>query len=207
MKRAMQWDEQIDVISSDDSSSSSSSDSDMDISNGSDRKQLVNDGCDGKQPVNDESDSKQPGIDECDGKEPNIMTLNQPAKEILPEDALIRRAEMYQEYMKHIAIPTHRGSVIPFTTWMGLGKSIKQLYGQPLHYLTNILLKQWDQLRIGSENEHKPLDTLIHPCKAEATIWLIEEVHRRTSSHLHLAKLWLFDPMHHTFVDSIFPQL
>jgi hypothetical protein len=114
---------------------------------------------------------------------------------------------MYQEYMKQIPIPIHRGSVIPFTTWMGLGKSIKQLYGQPLHYLTNNLLKQWDQMRIGSEDEQRPLDTIIHPCKAEATIWLAEEVHRTTSSHLHLAKLWLFDPMHHAFVDSIFPQL
>lgn len=114
---------------------------------------------------------------------------------------------MYQVYMKQIPIPTHRGSVIPFNTWMGLGKSIKQLYGQPLHYLTNSLLRQWDQLRIGSEDENKPLDTIIHPCKAEATIWLMEEVHRHTSSHLHLAKIWHFDPMHHTFVDNIFPQL
>ncbi|GLT54351.1 hypothetical protein SLA2020_275540 [Shorea laevis] len=145
-------------------------------------------GCDDKQPVNDG----------CDGKQPmNNMSLNQPVKEIRSEDALIRRAEMYQEYMKQIPIPIHRGSVIPFTTWMGLGKSIKQLYGQPLHYLTNNLLKQWDQMRIGSEDEHRPLDTIIHPCKAEATIWLTEEVHRSTSSHLHLAKLWLFDPMHH----------
>ncbi|KAL4642321.1 hypothetical protein ACB092_02G007800 [Castanea dentata] len=180
MKRSLPWNEQIDVISSDDDSSSS--DSEMD-------------GCDGKQPVDEECDSKQPIDDEYNGKELSY------------EDALIKSAEMYQEYMKHIPIPTHRGSVIPFTTWMGLGKSIKQLYDQPLHYLTNILLKQWDQLRIGSEDERKPLDTLVHPCKAEATIWLIEEVHRHTSSHFHLAKLWLSDPMHHTFVDSIFPKL
>lgn len=114
---------------------------------------------------------------------------------------------MYQEYMKRIPIPTLRGSIIPFSTWMGLGKSIKHLYGQPLHYLTNVLLKQWDQLRLNSEDEHRPLDTIIHPCKAEATVWLIEEVHRCTSSHYHIAKLWLLDPMHHAFVDSIFPQL
>jgi hypothetical protein len=49
--------------------------------------------------------------------------------------------------------------------------------------------------------------SISYPCKAEATIWLTEEVHRTTSSHLHLAKLWLFDPMHHAFVYSIFPQL
>lgn len=122
-------------------------------------------------------------------------------------DLLIRRAAMYQDYMKQIPIPSHRGSVIPFTSWMGLGRSIKQLYGQPLHYLTNILLKQWDQLRMDSEEEHKPLDNIIHPCKAEASIWLVEEVHRQTPSHLHIAKLWKEDPMHHAFVDSIFPTL
>ncbi|MED6131958.1 Protein rdm1 [Stylosanthes scabra] len=92
--------------------------------------------------------------------------------------------------MKQVPIPSHRGSVIPFNSWMGLGKSMKQLYRQPLHYLTNVLLKQWDQLRIGSNDEYKPLDNLIHPSKAEATIWLMEEVHRQTSSHFHIAQLW-----------------
>ncbi|KAF5452792.1 hypothetical protein F2P56_027757 [Juglans regia] len=195
MKRAMSWKEQVDVISSDDSSSS---DSEIEVNDGCDQNLPVNQWCDGKQPDNDESDGKQPM---------NNVALAQLSKEITPEDALVRRAEMYQVYMKQIPIPTHRGSVIPFNTWMGLGKSIKQLYGQPLHYLTNSLLRQWDQLRIGSEDENKPLDTIIHPCKAEAAIWLMEEVHRCTSSHLHLAKIWHFDPMHHTFVDNIFPQL
>ncbi|EOY05752.1 hypothetical protein QUC31_016624 [Theobroma cacao] len=133
--------------------------------------------------------------------------VDQPPKELSSEGLLIRRAEMYQEYMKQLPIPTQRGSIIPFTTWMGLGRSIKQLYGQPLHYLTNILLKQWDHLRIGSEDEHSPLDIVIHPCKAEATVWLVEELHRCTSSHHHMAKLWQSDPMHHAFVDSIFPKL
>ncbi|KAJ0034538.1 hypothetical protein Pint_24771 [Pistacia integerrima] len=127
-------------------------------------------------------------------------------KDLTSEGALFKKAELYQEYMKQIPIPTHRGSIIPFTSWMGLGNSIKQLYQQPLHYLTNILLKQWDKSRFDSEDEYKPLDTVIHPCKAEATIWLIEEVHRHTSSHHHLAKLWLSDPMHNTFIDSIFPN-
>lgn len=122
-------------------------------------------------------------------------------------DALIRRAEMYQEYMKQISIPSQRGSLVPCTTWMGLGKSIKELYGQPLHYLTNVMLKQWDQMRMDSENEREPLDTIIHPSKAEATIWLIEEIHRRTSSHHYVAKLWLSDPIYHTSIDSIFPEL
>jgi len=109
--------------------------------------------------------------------------------------------------MKHIPIPSSRGSIIPCTSWMGLGRSIKQLYGQPLHYHTNILLKQWDQLRIGSEDEYKPLDDIIHPRKAESTIWLMEEIHRQTSSHFHIADLWKKDPMYHGFVDSIFPKL
>ncbi|XVF26521.1 hypothetical protein REPUB_Repub14bG0024100 [Reevesia pubescens] len=104
-------------------------------------------------------------------------------------------------------IPTLRGSIIPFTIWMGLGRSIKQLYGQPLHYLTKILLKQWDHLRISGEDKHSPLDIVIHPCNAEAIVWLIEELHRQTSSHHHIAKLWQSNPMRHAFIDSIFPQL
>ncbi|KAE8694815.1 Protein RDM1 [Hibiscus syriacus] len=66
---------------------------------------------------------------------------------------------------------------------------------------------KWDHLRIGSEDEHRPLDIVVHPSKAEATIWLVEELHRRTSSHHHIAKLWQSDPMCHAFIDSIFPQL
>ncbi|KAG5560180.1 hypothetical protein RHGRI_003461 [Rhododendron griersonianum] len=135
------------------------------------------------------------------------ITIDLPPKETESdsEDAVFRRAQMYQDYMKQIPIPTHRGSVIPFTSWTGLGYSIKKLYGQPLHYLTNILLKQWDRMRIGSEDEERPLDTVIHPCKAEASIWLIEEVHRLTTSHHHLSKLWLSDPMPHAFIDPVFP--
>lgn len=119
----------------------------------------------------------------------------------------MKRAESYQQYMKQIQIPKNRGSLIPCTTWMGLGKSIKQLYGQPLHYLTNILLKQLDQKRVGSEDEYTPLDLIIHPSKAEAMIWLMEEVHRSTSSHLFIADLWKSDPFYHASIDSIFPEL
>ncbi|PIA31684.1 hypothetical protein AQUCO_04900169v1 [Aquilegia coerulea] len=137
----------------------------------------------------------------------NSIQVYRPAKEITAQGTVIRRAEMYQEYMKQIRIPSRHGSAIPFTTRQGLAKSLKQLYGQPLHYLTNVLLKQWDQSRLGSDNEHQPLDAIIHPRKAEAIIWLMEEVHRLTSSHHHLAKLWLLDPMHHAFVDPIFPHI
>lgn len=174
MKRAFPWNEQVDVISSDESSSSNPG---VEVDNGSVDKKSMD------------------------------ITIDQPARQEPFEDVVIRRAEMYQEYMKQIPIPARRGSLIPFDSWMGLAKSIKQLYGQPLHYLTNILVKQWDQLRIGSEDENRSLDSIIHPSKAEASIWLIEEVHRQTTSPHHMAKLWLSDPMHYAFVDSIFPQI
>ncbi|KAJ6318636.1 hypothetical protein OIU76_014065 [Salix suchowensis] len=175
MKRTIPWTDSVDVISSDESSSS---DSGIELNDGIGGQRLS-----------------------------SYVTIDQPIKEMTSGDLLIRRAEMYQDYMKHIPIPAQRGSAIPFSSWVGLGKSVKQLYRQPLHYLTNILLYKWDQQRIGSDDEYTPLDTMMHPCKAEATIWLVEEVHRRTSSHYHVAKIWQSDPMHHAFVDSIFPQL
>lgn len=120
--------------------------------------------------------------------------------------ALIRRAKIYQEYMKEIPIPNRRGSLVPFTSWQGLAASLKILYQQPLHYLTNTLLIQWDRARIGSETEKQPLDLIIHPIKAEAIIWVTEEVHRLTSSHCHLAKLWASHPMYDAYIDSIIPS-
>ncbi|KAL8473525.1 hypothetical protein ACS0TY_030383 [Phlomoides rotata] len=120
---------------------------------------------------------------------------------------LFRRARSYQEYMKLIPIPTNRGSVIPFTSWVGLGSSIKTMYNQPLHYLTNVQLKQMDKASLGADDEDVRLDAIIHPAKAEATIWLIEEVHRRTSSPHHLLRLWEANPKYHAFIDAIFPKL
>ncbi|KAI3927680.1 hypothetical protein MKW92_027106 [Papaver armeniacum] len=128
-------------------------------------------------------------------------------KELTPQDIITRRAEMYQEYMKQIPVPSLHGSAVPFNTWQELARSLKLLYKQPLHYLTNICLKQWDKARIGTNNEYLPLDGVIHPRKAEATIWLMEEVHRLASSHHHLANLWLLDPMHQAFVDPVFKQI
>ncbi|CAN6551666.1 unnamed protein product [Malus baccata var. baccata] len=114
------------------------------------------------------SDTEMEFVNECDRKQSDgNITFDQP-----------------------ILIPSNRGSIIPFTSWAGLGKSIKQLYGQPLDYLTNLLLKQ-------------PPDTIIHPRKAKATIWLVEEVNWHTSSHHQVANLWLSDPMHHASIDAI----
>ncbi|KAL7251243.1 hypothetical protein ACSBR1_013136 [Camellia fascicularis] len=124
----------------------------------------------------------------------------------LEANALLKHAESYQEYMKQIQIPTLRGSIIPFNTWQQLAKSLKQLYKQPLHYLTNVQLKQWDKARINIEEEQIPMDNFLHPAKAEATIWLIEEIHRGHTSYDFLAKLWLNDPMYLAFVDPKYPK-
>lgn len=122
-------------------------------------------------------------------------------------DPFIIRAESYQEYMKQIPIPSVRGSVVPFNTWSELGTSLKELYKQPLHYLTNIQLRRLDQIRIGSPDEDVPLDLIFLPAKAEASIWLMEEVHRISSSPGYLAELWRNDPFYHIFVDSVSPDL
>ena len=122
-------------------------------------------------------------------------------------DSMVEQAKKYQEYMKQIPVPPTRGSGsdVVFITWEGLAKSMKELYGQPLHYLTHFLVKQWDQSRIGNEDEDTPMDNIINPFKAEATIWDVEEVHRRCTSHVHLASLWLCDPGYHAFVDEVIP--
>ncbi|KAJ3699957.1 hypothetical protein LUZ61_003662 [Rhynchospora tenuis] len=120
---------------------------------------------------------------------------------------LVRKAEMYQEYMKHIPIPAVRGSQVPFTSWQGLADSLKALYHQPLHYLTNLQLRQWDCLRLGLSGDEAcvPLDDLIHPVKAEALVWLMEETHRLTASPLSLAKIWASDDFYHAYIDPVFP--
>ncbi|KAI7758084.1 hypothetical protein M8C21_033349 [Ambrosia artemisiifolia] len=135
------------------------------------------------------------------------LTVINLAKKVVGEELLIRSAKMYQEYMKQIPIPAERGSVISFTSWSGLAKSMKQMYRQPLHYLTNIRVKEWDRMRSDETGKDEPLDAIIHPCKAETNIWLMEEVHRLTASHHFLAKLWSADPMYNASIDSVFPQL
>ncbi|XP_047983617.1 protein RDM1 [Salvia hispanica] len=151
----------------------------------------------------DDSSSSEAENDVPQSQQPNVK----PTLELSSEAWLFRRAKSYQEYMKSIPIPIMRGAVIPYISWVGLGASMKQIYEQPLHYLTNIHLKQMDRERLGVEDEDVSLDLIIHPCKAEATIWLMEEIHRQTSSPHHLARVWSADPMYHTFIDAIFPKL
>ncbi|KAK4766293.1 hypothetical protein SAY87_007935 [Trapa incisa] len=138
---------------------------------------------------------------------PLISTVKMPLKELSSEERLLQKAEMYQLYMKEIPVPSERCSAIPCYSWTELGKSLKILYRQPLHYLTNIQLKQWDQAKMGTEDEDQPLDGIIHPIIAEATIWLNEEVHRRSTSHQYLARLWQDDPLHQAYIDSVVPEI
>ncbi|KAL8153695.1 hypothetical protein V2J09_011455 [Rumex salicifolius] len=158
----------------------------------------------------DDSDSE---VQACDGPEIEAIMksindkIKKQSEQKLWDDNILRKAAMYQDYMSKIPVPVKRGSVIPCNSWVGLGKSIKELYGQPLHYLTNILLKQWDKARLDTEDGRQPLDSIIHPAKAEANVWLIEEVHRRTTSYNHLATLWRQDGMYSASVDPIFPVL
>ncbi|GFP84068.1 protein rdm1 [Phtheirospermum japonicum] len=166
MKRPMPFNEQVEILSDDSSSS--------DADNGVFRNQLLNEDL----PL-----------------------------ELSSEAWLFRRAKSYQQYMKLIPIPTKRGTVIPYTSWTGLGTSMKNIYSQPLHYLTNLHLKRLDQERLGAEDEDVLLYTIIHPAKAEASIWIIEEVHRLTASPHHLAKLWAADTYYHAYIDDIYPKL
>ncbi|XP_065848290.1 protein RDM1-like isoform X2 [Euphorbia lathyris] len=201
MKRTIPWNEHehIDAMSSDDESSSPDhgETNRVDELNFSPKIEI-------DQPAREMTFAD--GVDELNFS-PKIE-IDQPAKEMTYADVVMRRAEMYQNYMNKLPIPSHHGSVIPFSSWVELGKSLKKLYGQPLHYLTNIILYQWDH-RSGfyDHRERKPLDIMIHPCKAEATIWLVEEIHRLTSSHQHVATLWIADPTYHASIDAIFPQL
>ncbi|KAK2651668.1 hypothetical protein Ddye_011524, partial [Dipteronia dyeriana] len=104
-------------------------------------------------------------------------------------------AKQYQEKMEKIRIPPAHEAPIPFATWKELKKSMSQKYGQPLRYATHRILEDWDKSRVGTEEDNKPMDTIIPSNKAEAIIWGIEEIHRRCHSHLRLAKLWLSHPL------------
>ncbi|XP_021296080.1 protein RDM1-like [Herrania umbratica] len=130
-----------------------------------------------------------------------------------PENIVMKDAKEYQEYMKQLPVPdalesSSSSSVLPFITWQGLAESMKHKYEQPLHYLTHILLKQWDESRDSTKNNEpiKPIGNVIHPSKAESTIWVAEEFNRQFASHHYLAKLWLSDPNYHEFVDTIIPK-
>ncbi|KAL1080055.1 hypothetical protein V6Z11_D10G264900 [Gossypium hirsutum] len=99
-----------------------------------------------------------------------------------------------------------------FITWEKLGESMKQKYEQPLHYLTQILLKQWDESSGNGINNNnievmtmkkQPIGNVIDPRTAEATVRVIENFNRQFVSHHYLAKIWLSDPNYRHFVDDL----
>ncbi|XP_078430927.1 RNA-DIRECTED DNA METHYLATION 1 [Wolffia australiana] len=160
--------------------------------------------------ISDTSSSDSSEIKSPVGKKPRIeININHQDRTTISKGTemieLTKRAEMYQEFMSQITIPRRRGSIIPFTSWQGLGNSMKQLHGQPLHYMTNLQLRQWDEQRLGAENSER-LDLVFHPAKAEALVWASEEVHRLTCNPSELARVWASDSMHYSLVDSIIPE-
>ncbi|KAK6933182.1 Protein RDM1, plant [Dillenia turbinata] len=118
-------------------------------------------------------------------------------------DEIIKHAKLYQRYMKSIQIPDLLKLEIPFATWQDLAQAIKILYKQPLHYLTNVLLEKWDHSRMGTKDDQKPMDEIIHPIKAEELIWMIESIHRSNTDYFYLAGLWVSHPDHQAFIDFV----
>ncbi|XP_070042347.1 uncharacterized protein [Nicotiana tomentosiformis] len=139
----------------------------------------------------------------------NNIAVDQVVEELVSEGTktICDHLDMVKCESEHMSDNLNIGQGVEELVSEGLAASIKKLYGQPLHYLTNLCMKQRDQMRVGADDEVDPLEMLIHPTKAESSIWLMEEVHRRTSSPHYLAKLWLADPMYHVYIDPIFPKL
>ncbi|KAE9604917.1 putative protein RDM1 [Lupinus albus] len=121
-------------------------------------------------------------------------------------DDLLELATKYQKCMKKRPIPMGRFSNAMASNWQGMAETLARLYGQQLHYLTHMMCKEWDKSRFGSEDEGKPLDTIIDWSDAEDTIWRVEEVHRLFTSPTHLAMLWNNDLEHRAYVDEVLPS-
>ncbi|XP_054782557.1 protein RDM1-like [Prosopis cineraria] len=118
-------------------------------------------------------------------------------------EGILEVAKEYQKRMKKTPIPRARLSNAMAVNWQGLAKTLENSYGQPLHYLTHMLCKQWDKSRFGAEDGEKPLDSILSAEKAESILWEVEAVHRLSSSHVHLSTLWLTDPHFEAFVDQV----
>ncbi|KAI9085655.1 hypothetical protein K1719_032498 [Acacia pycnantha] len=118
-------------------------------------------------------------------------------------EAILEKAKEYQKIMKKTAIPRARLSNLVVVNWKGLAKTLEKSYGQPMHYMTHMLCRQWDKARFGGEDSEKALDSIMSAEKAEALMWEVESVHRLTTSHVHLASLWLSDPHFQVFVNQV----
>ncbi|WVZ06373.1 hypothetical protein V8G54_019719 [Vigna mungo] len=125
------------------------------------------------------------------------------SKQSLDPEGLLEVAKEYQKKMEKKSIPRERLKEMVVVNWRGLAKTMKTLYGQPLHYLTEELCKEWDKSRIGSKNEEKALNSILSWREAEETVWKVEAVHRLCTSPVHLALLWLNDPQYHLIVDEV----
>ncbi|KAK5833099.1 hypothetical protein PVK06_016911 [Gossypium arboreum] len=79
-----------------------------------------------------------------------------------------------------------------FITWEKLGESMKQKYEQPLHYLTQLLLKQWDESSGNSINNNnvevmvmkkQPIGNVIDPRTVEGIVRVIKNFNRQFVAH------------------------
>ncbi|CAN1333992.1 Protein RDM1 [Linum perenne] len=78
-----------------------------------------------------------------------------------------------------------------------VGRRLKQKYEQPLHYLTQKLLKQWDEWKPTTPaNEMTSFEGMMLPYDAEAVVLGIEQVHRKFTCPEFLAKCWAHDPLY-----------
>ncbi|KAB2010729.1 hypothetical protein ES319_D10G261700v1 [Gossypium barbadense] len=85
-------------------------------------------------------------------------------------------------------------------------------YEQPLHYLTQILLKQLDESSGNGINNNnievmimkkQPISNVIDPRTTKATVRVIENFNKQFVSHHYISKIWLSDPNYHYFVDDL----
>ncbi|KAL5733889.1 hypothetical protein ACOSP7_031750 [Xanthoceras sorbifolium] len=75
-----------------------------------------------------------------------------------------------------------------FNASQELGISISEPHEQPLHDIFNNTIEKWDKSRIGTEEEIKPIDTIIF--LADTTIiCVVEEFNWLCNSHVRLAKI------------------
>ncbi|KAK7374840.1 hypothetical protein VNO80_08283 [Phaseolus coccineus] len=125
------------------------------------------------------------------------------SKQTLDPEALLELAKEYQTKMENKDIPRDGVKEMMVVNWKGLAKTLKTLYGQPLHYLTQKLCNEWDKSRFGSDNEEKPLSAIFSWREAVDTIWRVEAVHRLCTSPVHLAVLWLDDPEYRVIVNEV----
>ncbi|KAK7273005.1 hypothetical protein RIF29_14051 [Crotalaria pallida] len=124
---------------------------------------------------------------------------------VADREVLLEQATKYQKCMKKWVVPEARLNETVIVNWQSLVKTLRRMYGQPMHYLTIKQCKEWDKSRLGSEDEGKPFESIMKLKDAEETLWHVERVHRRCTSPIYLAMLWRSDPEYLAYVNEVVP--